>query len=250
VVAAALGAGVLDARPKSDVPFADPAGARAVAFRRYVKRLAFSRGVGGRATPQPERRAAVPRKQASVVAICASTGGPPALEAVLGALPGDFTTPVLVVQHIAVGFLDGLISWLDQRVPPPVRRARHGYPLEPGVWFAPEDAHLVLDRGLRTHFDAETVAGYHRPAGDVLFTSVAAAAGARAAALVLTGMGSDGAEGLAAVRAAGGLTIAQDEQTSAVYGMPRAAAEHGAELVLPLSRIGAALASPAAWAGG
>ncbi len=149
--------------------------------------------------------------------------------------------PVLAVQHIASGFLEGLIEWLDQRVPLPVRVAREGCRTEPGVWFAPDDAHLVLDGTLRTRFDTETVAGYHRPAADVLFTSVAAAVGSGAATVVLTGMGSDGADGTAAVRAAGGLTMAQDEETSAVFGMPRAAAEQGAEVILPLTEIGGAL---------
>jgi two-component system chemotaxis response regulator CheB len=241
LVAAALGAGVLDARPKSDISLADPLGARAVAFRRYVKRLAYARVSGVRATDGRNSGDVASRRQASVVAICASTGGPPALDVVLGALPADFAPPVLVVQHISPGFLDGLIGWLDQRVALPVRRARDACPVERGVWFAPDDAHLVLDQTRRTRFDTDTVAGYHRPSADVLFTSVAASAGSAAAAVVLTGMGSDGAEGVAAVRAAGGLTIAQDERTSSVYGMPRAAAEQGAEMVLPLPEIGKAL---------
>jgi two-component system chemotaxis response regulator CheB len=148
---------------------------------------------------------------------------------------------VLVVQHMSPGFLDGLIAWLDPRVGPRVRRAPDGAPARPGVWFAPEGAHLVLDRSLRMLHDAESVAGYHRPAADMLFTSVAAAVGRRAVSVVLTGMGSDGAEGTGAVRGAGGLTIAQDRGTSAIFGMPRAAAEQGAEQILPLHEIGRAL---------
>jgi two-component system chemotaxis response regulator CheB len=183
----------------------------------------------------------VAARRASVVAICASTGGPPALGAVLSELPEDYPLPVLVVQHMSPGFLDGLIAWLDSRVRLPVRRSADGEPARPGVWFAPEGAHLVLDESRRMVHDAESISGYHRPAADMLFTSMAATAGRRAVSVVLTGMGSDGAEGTGAVRGAGGLTIAQDRDTSAIFGMPRAAAEHGAELILPLQEIGRAL---------
>lgn len=244
VATAALAAGAVDARPKSDLSLREPLAAPSVAFRRYVKRLAYAR-VGGRRRPLPPPGDAVARargRAASVIGISASTGGPVALLAVLEPLPADFPVPILVVQHIAAGFLDGLVSWLDAAVAVQVRRARDRSSVGPGVWFAPDDAHLMLDARLRTHFDSATVSGYHRPAGDVLLTSIAAAVGPRGTAVVLTGMGSDGAQGTAAVRAAGGLTIAQDEGSSVVYGMPRAAAEEGAELVLPLGQIGPVLA--------
>jgi two-component system chemotaxis response regulator CheB len=116
-----------------------------------------------------------------------------------------------------------------------VRLAAAGEP-GPGIWVAPGGAHLTLPGGA-IGFDDRTDAGPHRPSGDVLLRSLAAGGGRHAVAVVLTGMGRDGADGLADVRAAGGLTIAQDEATSAVYGMPRAAAERGAELVLPLAEI-------------
>jgi two-component system chemotaxis response regulator CheB len=237
--AAALGAGALEAYPKSELSLDQLHGVRAIAFRRRVKRLAISRSSGRGGARWAS--AAVPARRASVVAICASTGGPPALDAVLAELPADYPLPVLVVQHMSSGFLDGLIAWLDPRVGPPVRRAPDGFPARPGVWFAPEGAHLVLDGSRRMVHDTESISGYHRPAGDMLFTSVAAAVGQRAVSVVLTGMGSDGAEGTEAVRGAGGLTIAQDQKTSAIFGMPRAAAEHGAELILPLHEIGQAL---------
>jgi two-component system chemotaxis response regulator CheB len=232
--AAALGAGALDAFPKHEISLREPHSARAIAFRRRVKRLARARtsAPGGR----PAVRAA--RTWPSVVAICASTGGPAALAAVFSALPAGFRLPILVVQHMAEGFLDGLIGWLGTRTALPVSVARHDVPLRQGVWFAPEGAHLVVDERRRTVFDADSIAGYHRPAADMLFASLAAAVGPGAVGVVLTGMGSDGADGTAAVRAAGGVTIAQNRETSAIFGMPRAAAEHGAELILPLSEIG------------
>jgi two-component system, chemotaxis family, protein-glutamate methylesterase/glutaminase len=196
--------------------------------------------------PTPDRRAA--RRTGSrapvysrVIGICASTGGPQALASVLGSLPGGYSIPILVVQHMTPGFLAGLVSWLDRETALPVRLARDGERLQPGVWFAPDGAHLRLERTRRLALDADTSAGNHRPSGDVLLCSLARVAGAGAVAVVLTGMGRDGAEGVAAVAAAGGRTIAQDERSSIVYGMPRVAVERGARTVLELEAIGAAL---------
>ena len=141
------------------------------------------------------------------------------------------------------GFLDGLVAGLDKELALSVGLASDGQRLAPGVWFAPDGAHLKLELTRRLALDSETVQGNHRPAGDVLLASLARVAGCRAVAVVLTGMGSDGAQGLAAVAAAGGRTIAQDEQSSAVYGMPRVAAEHGAKMVLAPMAIGDELAA-------
>ena len=241
--AAALGAGALDAFPKHEISLSEPHSARAIAFRRRVKRLARASARSRRFVPGAPPAVHPAGAGRSVVAICASTGGPPALAAVLAALPADFRLPILVVQHMSDGFLEGLIGWLDTRIALPVDLARDGAPLRPGVWFAVEGAHLVVDERRRTIFDADSISGYHRPAADMLFTSLAAAVGPGAVGVVLTGMGSDGADGTAAVRAAGGLTIAQDRETSAIFGMPRAAAEQGAELILPLAEIGPRLAA-------
>lgn len=238
---AALAAGAADARPKSDLPLGDPTSARSVAFRRYVKRLAATRRRARRPPSRPPTAPPRRRGPIGVIGLAASTGGPPALGAVLESLARDFAIPVVIVQHIAPGFLDGLIRWLDSRVAIPVKMARDGLALGPGAWVAPDDAHLVVEDGLIARLDSQTVSGYHRPAADVLFASLASVAGAEAAAVVLTGMGSDGAEGAAAVKAGGGLTIAQDEPSSVVYGMPRAAAAQGVDHVLPLAAIGPAL---------
>lgn len=242
--AAALAAGALDALSKADVSFTDPLRPRAVALRRQVKRLSLASTRGRRRPVRGDIALgaghAVARR-ASVIAVAASTGGPVALETVLSRLPAGFAVPVLVVQHITSGFLDGFVDWLDERIALPVRRALDGSSVGPGVWFAPDDVHLVLDDTMRTRFDTQSVAGYHRPAADVLLSSVARVAREQAVSVVLTGMGSDGAAGTAAIRGAGGLTIAQDEASSLLYGMPRAAAEAGAELILPLDAIGPAL---------
>jgi two-component system chemotaxis response regulator CheB len=243
--AAALAAGALEAVAKDDLDLSDPAAPAAAALRQRVQLLA-----GAQVIKHP--RAGL-RKQGSTLAlpigprrvqaigIVASTGGPQALLTILAGLPSDFSVPLLVVQHIGVGFTDGLAVWLDDAVPLPVHLAQAGAPLEQGVWIAPDDAHLSLQLGGSLLLDGDTEAGPHRPSGNVLLRSLAEVAGASAVGVILSGMGSDGAEGIAAIRAAGGVTIAQDEESSAIYGMPRAAVEHGAELVLPLTEIASAL---------
>jgi chemotaxis response regulator CheB len=142
---------------------------------------------------------------------------------------------------MTAGFTQSLVRWLDEVIDLPVRLAAADIPATAGVWIARDGSHLVLDAHRRLRLDTLTDAGVHRPSGDVLLRSLAEHEGACAVAVILSGMGSDGAAGLAAVAAAGGETIAQDEATSAIYGMPKAAAEQGAKLVLPLDRIGPAL---------
>lgn len=242
--AEALAAGALEALPKTAVRIDDPEGAAAVALRYRLARLARAT-VNGRAATPPPPAPSVPQvaRRPTVVGIVTSTGGPRALATVLEGLPADFPVPVLVVQHMAAGFMDGLVQWLDGHVSLPVGVARRGQRAEPGIWFPPDDAHLLLGPSMVLGLDSETDAGPHRPSADMLLCSMAASAGSGAAAAVLTGMGRDGAAGVEAVRDAGGYVIAQDEETSAVFGMPRAAIEAGADLVLPLDRISAALAA-------
>jgi two-component system chemotaxis response regulator CheB len=156
---------------------------------------------------------------------------------VLGSLPGDYRPPVLVVQHIGAESLDALVHWLDSEVALPVRVAQDGAVVGPGAWLSPNASHLMIDGSLRVLLDGRTRSSPHRPSVDVLFESMASSLGVQAVAIVLTGMGRDGARGVAAVTAAGGLAIAQDEASSVVFGMPRAAAEQGAQVVLPLEEI-------------
>jgi two-component system chemotaxis response regulator CheB len=235
--AAALAAGALEVLSKSELPLADPAGPKAIALRRRLARLARAYVRQRRPAGSREEGARPRQRGARAIGICASTGGPQALETVLTGLRADFALPVLVVQHMGSGFTEGLVGWMDQRLPLPVRVARDGVRARPGVWFAPDDAHLLLQPSMHLALDRETVSGAHRPSGNLLLKSIASAVGAEGVAVVLTGMGRDGAEGVAAIRVAGGHTIAQDEATSAVFGMPKAAAESGAEVVLPLSEI-------------
>jgi len=179
-----------------------------------------------------------------LVAVGSSSGGPRALATVLGALPADLGQAVLVVQHMAEGFLEGLAAWLDSQVPLRVLVGEGGGRLCPGtVTLAPSGGNLLLtDDRLRVHSAPPLPSQFHVPGIDATFTSVAEVLGPAAIGVVLTGMGRDGAAGLAAMQARGARTIGQDEGTSAVYGMPAAAHAAGAvDVQLPLEQIGPAL---------
>jgi two-component system, chemotaxis family, protein-glutamate methylesterase/glutaminase len=176
---------------------------------------------------------------AEVVAIAASTGGPAALHQIVSALPPDFPAPILVVQHMSRGFAPGLVGWLDKAALVRVKLAEEGEAVRPGtVYVAGDDHHLCLSRSRRVQLSTAQAVGGFRPSGTVLFESVAAAFGRRAVAVILTGMGRDGVDGLRAIREAGGRTIAESEATAVVYGMPGAAVREGlADLILPLDQV-------------
>jgi two-component system chemotaxis response regulator CheB len=163
-----------------------------------------------------------------IVAIAASTGGPAALHRVLSGLPRGFKAPIVVVQHITAGFIGGLADWLRASCPLEVTVAEHGEELRPGhVYLAPDTRHLGVTSTGRVAISDEAARNGFRPSGDYLFQSVAAAYGSAVAGIVLTGMGSDGVDGLRAVKAAGGHVLAQDEASSIVYGMPKEAVAAG-----------------------
>jgi two-component system chemotaxis response regulator CheB len=197
--------------------------------------------------PVPERvlgsEMELPPRRVDVLAIGASTGGPQALSLVLAALPAELDAAVVVVQHMADGFIEGLAGWLDDLCPLPVTVGAAGQQLIPGsVTIAPSGLNLVVHERLRVTTHVPPATQYHVPGIDVTFSSVAEVAGPRAVAVLLTGMGRDGAAGLKCVRDAGGLTLAQDEETSAVFGMPAAAMELDAvDVQLPLPDIGPTL---------
>ncbi|MDA0284602.1 MAG: chemotaxis protein CheB [Planctomycetota bacterium] len=171
---------------------------------------------------------AVVSEKRKVVAIAASTGGPQTVHQILSALPQDFSLPILYVQHISDGFTEGLAHWLTNTTPLNVCIARSGESLQPGtVYLGPEGHHLEVSvAGRIVLTDLPPVGGF-RPAASVLFESVARAFGPQALALLLTGMGRDGVDGLKAVRQLGGRIIAQDQASCVVYGMPKAAVDEG-----------------------
>jgi two-component system, chemotaxis family, protein-glutamate methylesterase/glutaminase len=185
------------------------------------------------------------RSPPDLLVIGASTGGPAALNTLLRGLPPEFPLPIVVVQHMSAGFLPSLVSWLQLGTRLQLVVAQDGQALSPGrVFFAPDDHHLVVASRGRLGLSAAPPVSHVRPSATVLFNSAAAVYGSRVTGLLLTGMGDDGALGLKAIRDRGGLTLAQDEASSVVYGMPRVAAELGAvERVLHLERVAAALLS-------
>lgn len=182
-------------------------------------------------------------RRAKVVAIASSLGGPKVLENVLSQLSADFPLPIVIAQHISEGFAEALVDWLDYKTPLAVRVASQGEPLTSGtVFIAPPEYNMEVDLDgnikllpcLPTHI-------YH-PSCDMLLSSVAHVYREGAIGIILTGMGQDGVEGMQAIKATGGVTIAQNEQTSLIYNMPRLVIERGlADFVVAASDISATL---------
>jgi two-component system chemotaxis response regulator CheB len=184
-------------------------------------------------------------KQIKLVAIGASTGGPPALQTILAGLPKDFPVPVLIVQHIAAGFTQGLVDWLAQSSKLPVHLPAHGQLVLPGsVYVAPDGLHMAIGADGRIQLTADQPENGLRPSVSCLFRSVAKAYGPSAIGVLLTGMGRDGAWELKLMKEQGAPTIAQDRDTSVVHGMPGEAIRlGGASYVLSPEKICMALAS-------
>lgn len=184
-----------------------------------------------------------PTDSLEVLAIAASTGGPAALKLILSALPRTFPLPILVVQHIARGFTQGLAHWLDTDSRLRVKLAELSEPAQAGsVYVAPDDRHLGVRRdqsgGLRIQLDNAPPVGTFRPSASYLFQSCAENVGRGVLALILTGMGDDGVAGLLDVRKASGRILAQDESSSVIFGMPREAQRAGVvDQVLALEDI-------------
>lgn len=240
--AAALAAGALDAMAKTDLDLTDPASAAAVALRQRVKLLSRARVLRHpRARLRTDPGGWNTARSAAVIGVCASTGGPHVLAGLLEALPASYPVPLLVVQHMTSGFTEDLARWLGHTVRLPVRVVTDGEWLAPGAWIAPDGAQLIVRADGALKLDRRELPWPYRPSGDVLLASIATAAGRYGVAVVLTGMGTDGAIGAAAVRERGGLVIAQDRASSAIYGMPKAAADAGAHAVLPPDQIVARL---------
>lgn len=206
--------------------------------RRWAKNAKPKEEVVSMAAPPPGKAVAL-----QMVAMAASTGGPAVLAMILGSLPASFGAPILLVQHVTKGFSEGFAQWLDQQTPLKVYLGRQGFKPKAGeVVVAPDDHHMVVNQlGLISLTQAPPRFGI-RPAADHLFHSIAECYGAAAAGVILTGMGADGADGLQAMRQAGARTIAQDQYSCVVFGMPSVAIEAGAvEKVLPADRIAQAL---------
>lgn len=179
------------------------------------------------------------------VAIGASTGGPPVLKGILAALPKDFPVPILIVQHMAAGFIQGFVEWLAQSSSLPIHIATHAEYLLPGhVYVAPDDFQMKLGPGDRIILAGDPPENGLRPSVSALFRSLVEVYGGEAVACLLTGMGRDGAEELKLLRSKGATTFAQDKDSSVVHGMPGEAIRlDAASFVLPPEKIVAALIS-------
>lgn len=205
--------------------------------------------IGGSSCSNPVSNAARPGKKVELntrgclVAIGSSTGGPQALVKILSCFPEDFSSPIVIVQHMDVQFTAGLVDWINSRIKLPTRIVVEGDRPQSGRVLVPSTAgHMVMTRAQTLSYTQEPINNAYHPSVDVFFHSVAKYWGGSVIAVLLTGMGRDGAEGLLALRQRGWHTIAQDEASSVVYGMPKAAADLGAAKdILPVCDIGPAI---------
>ena len=225
----AMGQGALDA---VDTPRPGAKDAQQRNARFLNKLEAIERRLAGGGSPAAPGRAAatLPRPAAdTLVAIGASAGGPAALRTVLSQLPSDFSAAVVVVQHMDQRFASGMVDWLAEHSRLPIRLGQEGeVPTTGVVLLAGTNDHLVFKSPTRLGYTMEPGDAVYRPSVDVFFQSICKMWAGRAIGVLLTGMGRDGATGLKALRDKGHHTIAQDQASSAVYGMPKAAVENGA----------------------
>ncbi len=234
----ALGAGAIDA---IDTPKAFASGKTGRAL--LLKIQGIDRQQGCREHFADKLTSKVENKATKLVLIGASAGGPAALVEVLSALPEDFSPAIVIVQHIDRLFAPGLVDWLNGRSKLPVRLACRGDAVSPGnVLVAGSEDHLVFKNSLELDYTCDPLENPYRPSVDVFFESAVRFFPGPMIGVLLTGMGRDGARGLKTLRDAGYHTIAQDQGTSVVYGMPKAAAAlSAASEILPLQKIGARL---------
>jgi two-component system, chemotaxis family, protein-glutamate methylesterase/glutaminase len=245
----ALELGAIDFVSKSDAETRMDIYDLAPLLREKVMAVAGSRVPERLEPPRPTAPSSAPPVPAGaarydLLLLGASTGGPRALGALLADLPADFPAGIVIAQHMPPGFTATLAQRLERRSRLRVREARDGDRIEPGLALLGQGGrHVLVERdadGLRVRVRAAAGDQLHRPSVDLLLESAARAAGDQAVAVILTGMGNDGAAGLAAIRQAGGRTLVESEETAVIYGMPRAA-QAWAEKELPLHRLGPAL---------
>jgi two-component system chemotaxis response regulator CheB len=188
-----------------------------------------------------------------VIAIASSTGGPKALSVILSSLPENFPFPIVIAQHISDGFAHGMAAWLNKISGLKVKTASDGEVLTPAtVYISPSEAHMKISRTKTITFIERSRKDIYHPSCDTLLSSVSDSYGKNSIGIILTGMGKDGVEGMRKIKKAGGATIAQDEKTSVIFGMNKAAVESGCiDLILPIDAISRALIDmTAAKAGG
>ena len=175
----------------------------------------------------------------NIVSIAASTGGPDALSVILSSLNEKFPCPIVIAQHITDGFVTGMVEWLKGICRLKVKVAADGEPLVAGTaYISRSEKHMVINNSKQISFLDRSPKDIYRPSCDALLTSVASVYGPKSIGIILTGMGTDGVLGMKKIKEAGGLTISQDEKSSVVFGMPKAAIDSGCiDRVLPLGEI-------------
>ncbi len=240
---AAISKGALDLVMKPDVNLAD-----AQEFIHKIKLLAKIKVIthlgGNRAmhqTPPVPPPLCFGTTSDRVVAIASSTGGPEALSIILAALPKSFPCPVVVAQHNPDGFIPGLVEWLDTIAPMAVKMAEEGETLLAGtVYISPTEKHMEITATRRVALRERQPQDIYRPSCDILLASVARACNSHGIGVILTGMGSDGALGMQRISEMGGVTIAQDEASCIVFGMPKVAIDSGCiNKIIPLHGMSA-----------
>lgn len=213
--------------------------------RRWPRRLVAANQDPATGVSLPIRTGIQPPPTVRLIAIGASTGGPPALQKLLSMLPADLSVPVLIVQHISPGFGEGFVEWLGKSSRLPIHVAMHGERALPGhVYLAQDGLHMGIGSDGRLLLTEDPPENGHRPSVSYLLRSVTQAFGQRAVGVLLTGMGKDGANELRLMKDSGAVTLAQDKESSVVHGMPGEAIQlGGATFVLAPDRIAEALAS-------
>lgn len=196
------------------------AASKAIVHRRLAPAIAHA--------PLVTRSSPMPVMNVEIVGIAASTGGPPVLQQIFSSLPKPYPLPILLVQHISAGFVEGFARWLGDSTGHPTRLATEGARLEPGIWLAPGGRHLGLASRNRLELRLRRDTDVHCPSANVLFDSLSRQAAKVSLGVLLTGMGDDGARGLLALKQAGGHTVIQSEASSLIWGMPKSAKELGA----------------------
>ncbi len=243
----AISKGALEVLPKPDV---DPDSAenfiREIKILSKVKVISHIRGgktkLDGLKTPRPVLKK---RRPGGIIAIASSTGGPRALSVILPELPKDFLSPIVIAQHIPQDFVIGMADWLNRITHLTVKRGEEGESIKPGtVYISPSRKNMIIDNNKNIVFIEKKPNEIYFPSCDILLSSVAGVYGADSVGVILTGMGNDGVKGLQSVKSAGGITIAQDEETSTVFGMPKAAIEDNCvDTILPLNEISGSVIS-------
>lgn len=240
-----------EGRLTTSAPVIEPPSAPAcpVATSRAEATASRTGGTTTRHTEAAGARLDPPTARIEIVAIGASTGGPPVLQSILGGLRRPFPVPIVLVQHLSRGFQKSLAAWLQDSTGMRICIGEHCMPLAPGVvYLAPDDRHMTIDASGRLLLNDDPPENASRPSVSVLFRSVAQRYGAKSIGILLTGMGRDGAKELRQMRDWGAVTIAQDEETSVVHGMPGEAIKlKGARYILPPERIPSVVEHHLSW---